>query len=132
MKTLMALVLSFGMVLLGTAPVMAAGEGINGAAASQQLKSKGVQITLPDTKIISDDELEETSGEVAPEVIGGIVGAIVGGVAGYRDAGWKGAIVGASVGALAGVTGGAVGPVSGALIAEAGKELVYDPIIHGK
>ena len=89
MKKLMVLVLSFGLVLLGTAPVMAAGQTfalspstkpaaavlpVNDIEKIDTGKMKGIEIPEPPGfGVLSDEELEETTGE-------GLVGAVVGGV----------------------------------------------------
>ena len=75
MKTLMALVLSFGMVLLGTAPVMAAGQAMQAAAPLQQ--SKVVQVVVPETQSLSDSDIELIRGE-NPFVIAFVVGVAAG------------------------------------------------------
>jgi len=75
MKTLMALVLSLGMVLLGTAPVMAAGQAMQAAAPLQQ--SEIVQVVVPEGKEVADEDLEKTNGEF---LVGAVVGGLVNGI----------------------------------------------------
>jgi len=87
MKKLMAFVLSFGLVLLGTAPVLAAGQTfalssstkpatavlpVNNIDKIDTGKVKGVDIPEPpDFGMLSDGELEEVEGEGAEGIIGG-------------------------------------------------------------
>ena len=89
MKKLMALVLSLGLVLLGTAPVMAAGQTfalspstkpaaavlpVNDIEKIDTGKMKGVGIPEPpEFGMLSDDELEEVEGEGFFGVVGGLV-----------------------------------------------------------
>jgi len=86
MKTLMALVLSFGMVLLGTAPVMAAGQlmapkaaaNLNAPVKTLKPDPSLTQPAIPEPpgfRTMSDEELEGVDGE-------GLIGAILGGLAG--------------------------------------------------
>jgi len=72
MKKLMALVLSFGLVMLGIAPV----------AASSNIQNIDceVHVPLPHVAETSEVTLEETQGQVAPEVAMAIRGAVIGGV----------------------------------------------------
>ena len=127
MKKLMALVLSLGLVLLGTAPVMAAGQAATCPAkahVAQPVTLKTTQLDLngfavpepPSSSTLTDDDLENTQGEWGWAVAGAIVGAykavkscdncsLVGKVA----AGFTGAVVGATVGAYA---------AAGALVSE--------------
>jgi len=76
MKTLMALVLSLGMALLGTAPVMAAGQAMQAAAPLKQ--SKVVQVVVPGSGDSPDSELSpsdlaEVKGQGAQDVIAGVM-----------------------------------------------------------
>ena len=75
MKTLMALVLSFGMVLLGTAPVMAAGQlmapkapvNLNAPVKTQKPDPALTQPAIPEPpgfRTMSDDELSDISGDL--------------------------------------------------------------------
>jgi len=84
MKTLMALVLSFGMVLLGTAPVMAAGQPMAPKAAvnlNAPIKTPKPDPSLtqpaipepPGFRTMSDEELEGVDGEGFFGVLGGLV-----------------------------------------------------------
>ena len=130
MKKGLAVLLVFGLLLMGVTPVLAAGEQVKAAATAQQ--GEAVQVVVPEGESLDEYELEETTGELAPQVWGTIIGAITGAVAGYRNAGWKGAAVGAFVGAATGFIATTVGPASGALIAELGRQTVYNPIAHGK
>jgi len=94
MKILMALVLSFGMVLLGTAPVMASGQVLNApksaialSAPMQPLKanpsfSQLVIPTLPELESLGDEELDLITGDglgcaVAGAAFGVAVGAAI-------------------------------------------------------
>jgi len=61
MKTLMALVLSLGMVLLGTAPVMAAGQVMQATAPLQQ--SEIVQVVVPEGEELGELDLEAFVGQ---------------------------------------------------------------------
>ena len=65
MKTLMALVLSLGMVLLGTAPVMAAGQAMQATAPLQQ--GKVMQVVVPDADVLRDVDLAQDKGS-GPEL----------------------------------------------------------------
>ena len=95
MKKLMVLVLSFGLVLLGTAPVMAAGQTfalspsakpaaavlpVNDIEKIDTGKMKGVEIPEPPGfGMLSDQELEEVEGEgLASAAVGAVVGAVLG------------------------------------------------------
>ncbi len=62
MKKLMALVLSLGLVLLGTAPVMAAGQAAKAEPPARQ--QKVVQVVLPQGEQLQTDELKDTTGEL--------------------------------------------------------------------
>ena len=61
MKKLMALVLSIGLVLLGTAPVMAAGQAAKAAPPAQQ--EQVVQVVVPEGEVLRTPQLLETSGQ---------------------------------------------------------------------
>jgi len=95
MKKLMALVLSLGLVLLGTAPVMAAGQTfalspstkpaaavlpVNDIEKIDTGKMKGVEIPEPaDVGTLNDDELRNVEGnQLATEIGGALIGAGVG------------------------------------------------------
>ena len=92
MKKLMALVLSLGLVLLGTAPVMAAGQITAGAkvqaahqpAALQTAQLEPNSLAIPEPPnfdILSEGELEKIEGKqaiVGPELGGALIGAGVG------------------------------------------------------
>ena len=128
MKTLMALVLSLGMVLLGTAPVMAAGQlmapkaPVNFSAPVKILKPDPslTQPAIPEPpgfRTMSDEELEQIEGEFGPlayiaarGLIGAVVGAVAGAVKSYVDTGHvnaKTVAAGAALGMLSGLAGGA-------------------------
>jgi len=119
MKRLMALVLSLGLVLLGTAPVMAAGQAAKAAPPSQQ--EQVVQVAVPSGTAMEDGELEDVQGEFGPlayialrGIIGGVAGAIVGAVKSYADTGRVNAKTVAAYAAAGVITGVASGV--GALI----------------
>ena len=61
MKKLMVLALSFGLVLLGTAPVMAAGQAAKAAPPTQQ--EQVVQVVVPEGEVLRTPQLLETSGQ---------------------------------------------------------------------
>ncbi|WP_457637652.1 hypothetical protein [Oceanithermus sp.] len=108
MKKLMALVLSVGLVLLGTAPVMAAGQSVSGPKTltppvmtniAKPLPKNLCEITdlcqikipePPGMEALSDGELEEVEGE-------GLIGAVIGAAVGFVS----GAIVGGVTAAVA-------------------------------
>ena len=129
MKKGLAVLLVFGLLLMGVTPVLAAGEQVKVAAPTQQ--DEVVQVAVPEGEALDEQQLEEASGELAPQVVATVAGAIAGAVAGYRDAGWKGAVAGAIVGAATGFIGTTVGPIAGWLTKELGTEMVYNPIAHG-
>ena len=115
MKRLMALVLSIGLVLLGTAPVMAAGQAVKAAPPAQQ--EQAVQVAVPDGAAMGESELADVQGELAPltyvalrGIIGAAAGAIVGAVKSYADTGKvnpKTVAAYAAAGLVTGVAGGA-------------------------
>lgn len=127
-KSLVAL-LAAGLLLLGVTPVWAAGQAMAAVPAQQD---EVVQVVVPGGDALSEQELKEVKGELAPQVWGALIGAVTGAWAGYHDAGWKGAAVGAVIGAAAGYMAATVGPAAGALTAELGRRMVYNPIVHGK
>ena len=130
MKKGLAVLLVFGLLLMGVTPVLAAGEQVKAATPTQQ--DEVVRVVVPEGKPLDEYDLEETTGEIAPQVWGTVIGAIVGAVAGYRDAGWKGAAVGAFVGAATGFVATTVGPAAGALTEELGRQTIYNSIVHGR
>ncbi len=67
MKKLMTLVISLGLVLLGTAPVMAAGQQTKAPTPEQQ---KVVQVVLPQGELLQTDDLKDTTGELDFWLIG--------------------------------------------------------------
>ena len=73
MKKLMAFVLSFGLVLLGTAPVMAASQTLSSpipVASLSTATNTGFDIPDPDqAHPLSDEELQEVDGEIAPILV---------------------------------------------------------------
>jgi len=112
MKKLMALVLSFGLFLLGMAPVMAAGQAVPAPAAATSLSVPATAefgIPEPDqARLLSDDELQEVDGEWIWAAAGAIYGAIKGwhqcdtcSLTGKVAASATGAVIGATVGAYA-------------------------------
>ncbi len=115
MKKLMAIVLSFGLVLLGTAPVMAAGQLAKAAPPVQQ--EQAVQVIVPGGAAMDEGELADVQGELAPlayvalrGIIGAAAGAIVGAVKSYADTGKvnpKTVAAYAAAGLVTGVAGGA-------------------------
>ena len=89
MKKLMALVLSLGLVLLGTAPVMAAGQALNqvplqtAEKASLRGSDKAISWLAAEGEELGDASLEEIRGEnpfliaFAIGVAAGVVGDII-------------------------------------------------------
>ena len=79
MKELMALVLSVGIVLLGTAPVMAAGEELAGP--TQQ--SRAVSLVIPEgtleisDEVIKDVQGKQWQGEAADILWGAVRGGLI-------------------------------------------------------
>jgi len=73
MKKLMTLVLSFGLVLLGMAPVMAASQTLQSPISAAGLStpaSAGFDIPEPDqARPLDDEELQEVDGEIAPILV---------------------------------------------------------------
>ncbi len=65
--------LVLGLLLLGVSPVMAAGEQVKAALPAQQ--DEVVQVVVPEGEPVSEQALENTSGQ-------GLVGALIGGVLG--------------------------------------------------
>lgn len=128
MKKLMTSLLSLGMVLLGTAPVLAAGQTLNAVPAARDAVSATIELSVPvpdSAAFLGDEALEEVEGEgVAGLVLGAVVGfvsgALVGGVtaavASYATKGhvdWNDV----KVGAVAGGAGMAVrGAIRGAIV----------------
>lgn len=126
MKKLMTLVLSFGLVLLGMAPVMAAGQAVKvQVPASAQITQPGPHgFAIPEpvnSSTLTDDDLESIQGEWGWAVAGAIVGAYKAvkscddcSLAGKVAAGVTGAVVGATVGSIA-AAGAMVSEVAGAI-----------------
>ena len=124
MKTLMALVLSFGMVLLGTAPVMASGQVLPVDRTANTDGSSLSQIAIPEPLVLEelgDTELEEVDGEglfaAAAGAVGGFIGGAIGGAitAAVYTYAQDGSVNWTAVGA--GMLGGAIGTaIEGAIV----------------
>ena len=115
MKKPMALVLSIGLVLLGTAPVMAAGQAAKAEPPAQQ--EQVVQVAAPSGTAIDDGELEDVQGECWWIVAGAIGGAIAGALESYATTG-KVDMRAVAKSAFVGAVVAAANP-AGALVSEA-------------
>ena len=73
MKKGLAVLLVFGLLLMGVTPVLAAGEQVKAAATAQQ--EEAVQVVVPEGQILTEKDLDGTNGQ-------GLIGAILGGLAG--------------------------------------------------
>ena len=116
MKKLMALVLSLGLVLLGTAPVMAAGQ----AAKMAPTQPEGaVQVVVPGTEELADMDLAKNKGSGPEALVVVVRGAVVGALTsagGYIAAQkLKGKKVDAKVVAAKAAYGAAIGTINGTL-----------------
>ena len=128
MKTPMALVLSLGMVLLGTAPVVASGQVRPFDRTANTDGSSFIQIAIPEPLVLEelgDKELDEVDGEgvfaATAGAVGGFIGGAIGGAIGaavhtyVQNGNVDYAAVGANM--LGGAIGGAItGAIVGAVV----------------
>ena len=78
MRKGLAVLLVFGLLLMGVTPVLAAGERVKAAAPARQGEVVQVVVPEPDGVPLSNDDLENSQGQgLRAAVVGALVGAIV-------------------------------------------------------
>ncbi len=68
----LAVLLVFGLLLMGVTPVLAAGEQVKAAAPAQQ--GEIVQVVVPGSPQLSDEEISDVQGQWTWSVAGAILG----------------------------------------------------------
>ena len=120
-KKRLAVLLVFGLLLMGVTPALAAGEQVKAAAPAQQ--GEVVQVVVPESIELSDEEI----GDVQGQWFWAVAGAIIGGYEAYRSCSNCSVAKKAAVtafGALVGAVGGAyaeAAAVAGEALVQAGR-----------